>query len=97
MEEARSELLKSRKAMNADYSTTMTTQTYTDQSPTTSTMTPEDARGLIERVHKAIRAQMLAAIPWPEIQKNRKRIRIEWPECIRLLEATRRLHKEQNT
>ena len=38
---------------------------------------------------------MLASIPWPKENKNRKRRRSELPECMRLLQVTKRLYNSK--
>ena len=78
--------------MNAEYFTEVTTQRNTEQNQATRAMSPGEVRASKYEAHNAIESQMLAAIPWAEENKNRKRRLCEWPECIQLLRATNRLH-----
>ena len=60
-----------------------------DRCPLSSTLGPGEARSIIERAHKTIESEMLAAIPWHEIKPVAKRQYSEWSPCHLLLRFIR--------
>ena len=60
-----------------------------------SSMTPADVRAIINKAYESIEKQMLETIPRPKIAKHRKTNLLGWPECTRLLQVIKKLHKEK--